>query len=536
MYDLILKGGIVCDGSGQPSYRADVAVKGGKIARIAPDLADAGAEILEVSGRMVTPGFIDCHSHSDSDFLLGGDGWNFIEQGITTEIAGNCGASAVPSQPDAYDAERGAVPEVVIEQALAVSRTPEQFMAHLATRALPTNMAFLLGHGSLRAEVCGFCADAPTPEQLTQMKALLARALDCGFFGLSSGLIYPPSVYAKTPELIALARVLGEKGGIYASHIRGEGDFCIPAVREAIEIGETAGCPVQISHHKVEGAANEGNSRVTLSLIAEANARGVRTGYDQYPFIACSTSLISALPPVFMTDGEKEFLSRLCEQSFRAEITRMLCENDGSFDNILPIAGFDKWVIVKALHDPSLTGKSIAAVACERGCDPFDAVYDVLRENDGDVRMIYYTINESDMLNILAAPNTMAGTDGFHLRERPAPDDAPSCHPRLLATFPRHLRLTREHTSLTPEQAIRRITALPADHFGLKQRGYLREGYFADICVLDWDRVGETGDFLHPFRPNTGIEYVLINGVTALRHGRTTGAFGGVLLQKGKKL
>lgn len=531
-YDIILRNGLIYDGSGDPGYRADIAVAGGMIARIAPRIDEHAAEVIDATGLVVTPGFIDCHSHGDLEFLLGSDGWNYIEQGITTEIAGHCGMSPVPCSPDAFENERGSVPDVVIEQARAVTRTPEDFFSHLSGRPLPTNMAFLLGHGSLREHICGFCSDEPTAEQLHAMQSLLARALDCGFFGLSSGLIYPPSVYAKTPELIALARVVAQKGGIYASHIRGEGDFCIPAVREAIEIGETAGCAVQISHHKIEGSANEGNSRVTLALIEDANRLGVRVACDQYPFVACSTSLISALPPAFMTGGEKAFLDRLSDRAFRASVTHMLLANDGSFDNILPVAGFDKWLVVDALCDPSLTGKTISDIARERACDPFDAVYDVLCENKGSVRMVYFTINESDMLRILAHPDTMAGTDGHHLLKRHAPEDPPSCHPRLISTFPRHLRLTREHTALAPEQAVRRISGLPADYFGLKNRGYIREGYFADLCVLDWNNVGETGDFLHPYRPNTGIAYVLINGIAALRGGRATGAFGGRLLKK----
>ena len=531
-YDMIIRNGLIYDGSGSPGYRADIAVSDGNIARIAPHIDEHAAEIIDAAGLVITPGFIDCHSHGDLEFLLGSDGWNYIEQGITTEITGQCGMSTVPCSPDAFENECGMVPDVVIEQARAIARTPEDFMDHLAGRALPTNMAFLLGHGTLREHICGFCSDVPTKEQLDAMQALVERALDCGFFGLSSGLIYPPSVYAKTPELIALARVVAQKGCIYASHIRGEGDFCIPAVREAIEIGETAGCAVQISHHKVEGAANEGNSRITLALIEEANRRGVRVACDQYPFVACSTSLISALPPVFMTDGEKAFLSRLADRAFRASVTQMLLANDGSFDNILPVAGFDKWLVVDALCDASLTGKTIADIARARACDPFDAVYDILCENKGTVRMVYFTINESDMLRILAHPATMAGTDGHHLLKRHAHEDPPSCHPRLISTFPRHLRLTREHTTLAPEQAVRRISGLPADTFGLEKRGYIREGYFADLCVLDWDNVGETGDFLHPYRPNTGIAYVLINGIVALRGGRATGAFGGRLLKK----
>ncbi|MEA5040118.1 MAG: D-aminoacylase [Clostridiaceae bacterium] len=531
MYDLILKNGMVCDGTGAEPYAADVAVEAGRIAAVGQNLSGA-KQVLNVGGLMVTPGFIDCHSHGDYNFLLGADGWNQLEQGITTEVCGNCGGSPAPSSPGDGDFFSGTFPKERIEEAMRISETPEGLMEHTAQMKLGTNMAFLEGHGTLRQRVMGYCPDTPTEKQLAEMKRWLRRAMECGHLGLSTGLIYPPSVYAKTPELVELAKVVAEYGGIYASHIRGEGDFCIPAVKEAIEIGEQSGCRVEISHHKVEGVRNEGNSRVTLRLMEEAVARGVHLRCDQYPFVACSTSLSSALPPEYMTDGMEAFLQKLHDPAVRAEITRRLLADDGSFDNVLPIAGFERWMVADSLHGTALPGETIADLAEKRGCSPFEVVFDLLTENEGDVKMIYFTINESDLMNIIAHPLTSCGTDGSHVPGRPGPDAPPTVHPRYLCTFPRHLRLVREQGKMTAGQAIYRLTGAAAEQLLLPEVGYIKPGYAADLCVIDWENIGETADFLHPFRPNKGIEYVFVSGKAAVENGRATGVRAGRLLRR----
>lgn len=531
MYDLILKNGLVCDGTGAEPYAADVAVAEGRIADVGRSLSDA-RRTIDVNGLLVTPGFVDCHSHGDYDFLLGADGWNELEQGITSEVCGNCGGSPAPSSPGDNDFFSGMFSRESIDAALEISATPERLIEHVAHMELSTNMAFLAGHGTIRQKVMGYCPDVPTGKQLDEMKTWLARAMDCGHLGLSTGLIYPPSVYAKTPELIELAKVVAEYGGIYASHIRGEGDFCIPAVKEAIEIGKQSGCRVQISHHKIEGVRNEGNSRITLGLMEEAIADGVKLRCDQYPFVACSTSLSSILPPEYMADGEEAFLKKLRDPDIRAEITQRLLTDDGSFDNVLPIAGFDKWMVANCLRGTALPGETIAEIAKKRGCSPFNAVYDLLIENEDSVDMIYFTINESDMMNILAHPLTSCGTDGSHVPGRPGPDTPPIVHPRYLCTFPRHLRLVREQGRVTVGQAVRRLTGAAADHLLLPQVGYIKPGYAADLCVFDWTHVGETADFLHTFRPNTGIAYVFVSGETAVEQGRATGIKAGRLLRR----
>lgn len=530
--DVLIKNGLVADGTLREPYRADIAIRGDTIAALGTELRCEAALVVDAGGKLVTPGFIDCHSHSDGHILMCTSGYNYIEQGITTEIAGQCADSAAPSEAEDYALYRGIMPKEAIEEALAVCATPERFMEHVAGMAMPTNMAFFIGHGAIRKKVMGYSSAKPDQQQLEQMKSFVSRAVESGFMGMSSGLIYPPSVYADTDELSALVAAGAAKGGMYASHIRGEGDFCIPAVKEAIKIGERAGCAVEISHHKIEGAHNEGNSAVTLDLVREANLLGGSVAVDQYPFIACSTGLISALPPCFMTDGYDGFLKKLGERSFRDRVSHMVLTDDKSFDNILPVAGFDKWMIIDAQNNPSLSGMTIADVANERKLDPFDAIYELLLENDAHVRMAYFTINESDMMNILSDPLTMCGTDGYHIFNRKPYEAPPSAHPRMISTFPRHLRLTREKTSLTIAQAIRRVTGMPADRHGLKSVGYIREGMRADICVLDWEELGETNDYMHPYRPNKGIEHVFIGGKHALKNGCATGEKGGRLLKR----
>lgn len=531
MYDLILKNALVLDGGGGPGVHADVAVSGGYIAAVEPALSGA-KRTLDLDGLTLTPGFVDCHSHADYTLLLGTSGWNALEQGITAEVCGNCGGGGELPEPDFYEKESQQLGDERTAAALRAGETPERFMDFVDRLKKGTSVAFLLPQGGVRLHVMGWSAASPTGEQLDEMRGLVRRAMECGHLGISTGLIYPPSVYAGTEELTALARVAGAYGGVYASHIRGEGDFCIPAVREALAIGAQSGCRVQISHHKVEGKRNEGDSETTLRLMEEAAARGLAVRCDQYPFAGCSTGLIDALPPEYMSAGRAAFLARLQQPAFRAELRGRLLADDGSFDNMLPLTGFDKWMVAQTLRGTARPGETIADVARRRGCDPFEAVFDLLAENDGSVSMIYFTLNESDLRRIMAHPLTSCGTDSAHLLERPAPDAPPACHPRYVSTFPRRLRLVREGGLCSPGAEVRRLCALPAEHLRLPEIGYVRPGFRADLCALDWAHVGETGDFLHPFRPNTGIEYVFVSGETAVEHGRATGVRFGRLLRR----
>lgn len=539
MYDVLIKNGIVCDGSGAPAYKADVAVKDGLIAAIAPEIEGGAARVIDASGRVVTPGFIDSHSHGDLNVLLGTIAFNQLEQGITTEIAGQCGESPAPSGPRTFRRAKDKTGPENIAAATVIAETPESFVAGIEKMQLGPNMACFIGHGAIREKVMGFSPAEPSEEQLEGMRELVRRAVDCGFLGVTTGLIYPPSVYGKTEELKELALAASERGGMYDSHIRGEGDFLLPAIDEALAIGEYAGCRTEISHFKCEGKANIGNSRTAIEKINASRARGNRVGYDQYPYTACSTSLLSALPPKFLADGPAVFLKNLAaDQKLRDEIRWML-ENDAvTYDNMLPVSGFDKWLVCDAIDCPQYSGKMISEIAEERGCDPFTAVFDLLCEaTDGQVLMAYFTLNEEDLENIIRLPDAKVGTDGYHTFAKPAAGARPSVHPRHTSTFPRFVHIARELTDFPMETLVRRMTGLAADDYGLDGIiGYVREGYHADLCVVDWDNLTETSDYLHPFSPNSGLDFVLVNGRVAVENGCITGERAGRFIRRQKNL
>jgi len=441
-----------------------------------------------------------------------------LEQGITSEIAGHCGAAPVPASPsmkDSYKFVSDLVSEEEFGRIVAQCENFTSFAKHMSGVKMGTNMAFFAGQGAIRGKVMGSSDDKPTKEQLEAMRALVREAMENGFLGISTGLIYPPSIYADEDEIVELAKEAAKYGGIYTSHIRGESDTVVEAVAEAISVGERSGCDVLISHHKVAGPQNAGKSAITLKMIDEANARGVKVRADQYPYLAGSTDLISSLPPKFATSGQQVLVENLKKPEFRKEVTAALEANDFG-ESLLANSTFEGCLILVARNTPEYVGKTIAEVAKLRRTDPFETVYDMIVENDGSVGMAYFMINESDMEAIMAHPGVMPGTDASHRIKRADFEAVGGAHPRSTATFPKHLRLMRERNLFPIEKIIYRATGLAAETAKIDGIGYLKEGYAADICVLDWENVKENCDFLHPYRRNEGLDYVLVNGQIAV--------------------
>lgn len=529
MLDLLIQNGLIVDGTGCKPFYGDVAVENGKIVRIAPKIALEAKVVFDAIGKVVSPGFIDNHSHGDYYCLFGTTGYNLLEQGITTEIAGNCGGGAIPYYEGLLDSVRGVAPDEAIEMVKQATASFSAFSAATQELRMGTNMAVYAPHGNIRALVMGYSPEKPTPEQMDRMKALLKEAMETGFIGLSTGLIYPPSVYADTEELTELCRVVAAYNGCYASHVRGECDTVVQAVAEAISIGENSGCDVVISHHKIGGIANAGLSKETLRLIAEANERGIiRVRADQYPFIAGQTSLTSALPERFAVNGVAKMIECLREPAFRQEVAEAIFANESQ--SLLKFSGFDGCLILGAPKTQGAVGQTIAQIAKQRGADEMATVFALLTENNGDVDAAYFYQNEQDMLDILAAPFVMGGTDSGHNILQYDREQQSGAHPRAMSTFPKRLRLVREQNILPLEEEIRRICFLPAEMCKLDDIGLLLEGYHADICVFDWEQVCENNDYHHPFRKNTGIELVVVNGEVAVRNGDYTGMKAGRLI------
>lgn len=531
MYDLILKGGTVVDGTGNPRFTADVAVKDGVIVKVG-DVTGEASEIIDATGLIVSSGFIDWHSHSDLAVLADLDAFNIIEQGITTEISGHCGVSVAPYSDVPGNAVNAFTKPEQAERMAQQGGSFRSFLDELKRQELPTNMAFFIGHGNLRAAVMGFAGRKPTPEEYDKMKALLRECMEEGAMGMSTGLIYPPGSYSTTEELIELAKVTGEyEGAIYATHMRSEGNGSIASVHEALTIGEQAGVAVDISHHKIGGRHNKGLSRETLRLIAEANQQGRKVGLDQYPYDGGATALISSLPPKYAVDGLEAVREKLRDPAVRAEVREALSHDSNEFENLIYGSTVEGVLVAPVPGHPELNGKSVAEIAKVLGKDPYDTIMDLIIEGGQEVGAVYRMISEWDIDNIMRFPLTMIGIDGAHATEKNALD-----HPRTLATYPKLLgEFCRDKGVLTLEQMIRRMTGLAADFANFPRKGYVREGMDADLVVFDFATINGKAGYGSADVDNEGIHYVFVNGVKALENGkRLPTRSGKVLLRNGK--
>ena len=533
MFDILIKNGLIVDGSGSPAFRSDVAICDGKIAKIAPSIEGEAKEVIDASGLQVTPGFIDSHSHSDESILHGGGGCcNYLLQGTTTQVAGHCGSSPapyysgtgsefeIPPGQEAFWAEKAATPSVFMETA---EETP-----------MGTNMAYFIGHGGIRGKEVGFTEEQATAEQMTRMQELVKDAMEAGFLGVSTGLVYAPSVYAQTEEIIELMKAAVPYGGIYASHIRGEGDGCLRAVQEAIRIGEESGCPVCISHLKVMGKQNVGLSAQLLREIDEANARGVDVFADQYPYAASSAPLASQIPPKYQLGGTDALLLRIRDPEVRKQIVYSIFHEPEEFESGIYHAGFEGTLVIRAAKTPEWVNKTLTEIARMIGGEPIDALCEVLLANDGFAQGVYFNQSASDLIRIMSHPRVFCGSDTIDDDRLYDPETVGGGHPRSNGTMVRRLELVRDFRLRTMEESIRNLTWDTAQALKLPEQGLLREGWDANLCVLDYDRLHATADYTHPHRNNQGIHHVLVNGVMAVRNGELTGSRSGKVIKRAK--
>ncbi len=532
MYDVIIKGGLVVDGSGEKGYRADVMVKDGRIAKIGSAENEAAKTVIDAAGRVVTPGFIDYHSHSDLSVLLAPSGYNFPEQGTTTQITGHCGSGPVPYYDGLFEGIRQTHGESKVEELKEICKDYRSFMAEIEKRSFATNMAFYAGQGCIRGAVMGFKAGEPTDAELEEMKKLMAGAMEAGFLGFSTGLVYAPSVYAGEGELAEIAKVAHSYGGSYTSHIRGEGSSVVQSVQEALRVGEKSGIPVIVSHLKVMGKSNEGASKEMLRLIEQHNANGGTAWADQYPYTAGSAPLISQLPPKFATEGNDKLVEKLKDSAMRKIIEEAALNHPEEFESNIYNAGYPGMLIVGAHYTPQYIGKYVSEIAEEEGKAPFDVICDILIANNGVVQGIYFSQNESDMLRIISHPRVMAGSDNSDYPEKRPADKVAGGHPRGTGTMTRRIEILRDNNLLSVEETIHSMTGRPAAVAGIADKvGLLKEGMQADICVLDYDNVRAHADYVHPFRRNDGIDYVLLGGEVIVEHGEYNGKRHGRLLK-----
>jgi N-acyl-D-amino-acid deacylase len=534
--DLIIKNGRIIDGAGNPWYYGDVGVKDGKIEVISHIKKEAAAAI-DAKGMFVVPGFIDSHSHGDYNTLVYRQMENVIHQGVTTIVAGQCGASPAPlSDLIREEVQRGS--DAQLPEGVKLELSWSSFDDYLKIEehsGLGANAAHLVGHGAIRSAAMGNDARAPDEDELQIMRELTKEAMLSGAYGLSTGLIYPPGIYAKTDEIIELAKVAAENGGVYDSHIRGEGKTLMTALNEAIKIGEKAGIPVQISHHKIASKTLWGSSVETMKMFEEARARGLDITVDQYPYKAGSTSLMTLLPPWAHDGGRDAALERLRDPVLRARMRSDIEEGIEGWENFAKELGWVNVYVTSVISDENkpIEGMNLTQIKEHRGAeDEFTAVYEVLLEEEGAAGIVIFYGDEEDVKRIMRHPLHMVGTDaGCCTVEGPFCRGKP--HPRHYGTYPKILgKYVREEKVISWEDAVRKMTSFPAQRFGILDRGLLRPGMWADIVVFDPETVIDRATYEDPHNFPDGIPYVIVNGEVAVHDGRYTGALGGRTLRK----
>ena len=496
-YDLLITNARIVDGSGNPWYRADVAIKDGRITRIGRIDPSQAQKTIDAKGQIVAPGFIDVHTHVESIYSLPA-AENFVRMGVTTLVTGNCG---------------GSVTDV------------GQFLNRIKEQPLAVNLATLIAHGSVRRQAMGSDDRAPTPEEMKKMETLVEQGMKDGAVGLSTGLIYVPGTYAKTDEIIDLARIAARYGGLYATHMRNEGNEVAAAIRESIQIGEQAGLPVEISHFKISSRKMWGQTPMTIGLVRDARARGLMVTVDQYAYTASSTSLESRMPSWVRAGGLEQGKKRLADKETRDRAVKEMKET-------LKRSGFKDYsyaIVANYGPDHSFNGKSIAEITKQvRGKkDVKDQIEQILTMYEaGGASMIYHGMNEDDVQRIMREPFTMIASDsGVRQQDESVP------HPRGYGNNARVLgRYVRELGLIALEDAVRKMTSLPAQTFGFRDRGMVREGFAADLVIFDEKTIADRATFEQPHQFPMGISYVVVNGEVVFGDGMT-GARPGIALR-----
>jgi N-acyl-D-amino-acid deacylase len=525
---LVLTGASLVDGSGAPARRADVAIEAGIITRVEPGLSLAGARVIGLDGLVLAPGFIDSHTHTDGSAFRYPLSESKLFQGVTSDVTGNCGIGFFPVQPrfrsqlDGYLRTHDfALPEAIGWADFA------GYAAQLDS-GLGLNHVPLVGHGSLRIAVMGAEDRDPTPAEQQEMDRILADCLNQGAWGLSTGLIYPPGSYARTSELVALARVCAAHGAIYTSHIRGESGTLMAAVDEAIDIGRQSGVRVLISHLKPIGRANWGKGALLLEKLRLARAEGLDVTADQYPYEASSTSLTALVPQRFHAGGADCLLAALADPDQAAELL-------AGIDQELTVRGGpDKVMVTSLAHQeaPELSGQTLARIASAWNLAPAAAVQRLLLREQGQVGAVYFSISEQDVCTIMRSPLVAVGSDGRGLRAGGAGE---ATHPRSYGTFPRVLgRYVREQQLLSLEAAVHKMTGLTARQFGLRDRGGIAPGMVADLVAFDPLTIRDLSEFSQPHQYAQGVEYLFIKGIQVIAKGALTGNAAGSVLRRSR--
>jgi len=500
-HDLVIRNARILDGTGNPWYRADVAIAGGRVVAIGRLGGAAAGRVIDAGERIVAPGFIDVHTHIEGAILERPEARNFLADGVTTVITGNCGGSRTDLA--AYFGE--------IEQ-----------------KGATINLASLIGHNSVRAAVIGTANRQASAEELEKMRALVDGAMGEGAVGFSTGLIYIPGTYASSDEVVELAKVAGRHGGVYASHVRDEGEKVLDAIAEAIRVGREARMPVQLSHFKIDNRRLWGMSEKTLAAVQAARREGIDVVVDQYPYTSSSTGIGMLIPSWALADGAEAVRQRLTDPATRAKVLREMQERWGRRHGRKHL----EWAhVARCSHDPKLEGKTITEVTREKGRktrlrQELETVLDI--QLAGGAQMVYDSMSPRDVERIMRYPHaTVASDAGIPEFGSGVP------HPRAYGTNARVLgKYVREMGVVTLEEAIRKMTSLPARTFGMRDRGLVREGFWADLVIFDPAKVTDQATFEKPHQYSAGFDYVLVNGVGVIEDGQPTAARPGRVVRR----
>ncbi|MDR2157214.1 MAG: D-aminoacylase [Clostridiales Family XIII bacterium] len=525
--DMLIRNANIWDGSGAPAYRGHVGVRDGKIEFAGANFPDARAQVtIEGAGLHLAPGFIDVHAHYDIP-VMEGDRVNFwkLSQGITAEVSGNCGISLAPVSARHLGLWRDFLKNsslYPLPAELSEFTSYAAYFGKLERIKIPIRMAYLIGHSAVRAAVMGFENRNASAGELNAMKDLVREGMEAGAFGLSSGLFCAPGIFAPTDELVELCKIVQEYGGVYATHTRSSG--AVESNGEAIEIGKQTGVSVQISHLKVSKSSREGLAYEILRMIGEANNEGIDVTADIYPYTSGCSALNFIIPPYYMQEGVAKMVEYLQNKEMRAKIALEI--QDPENHN----CGYDETLIVAAPKTPQAVGKTVEEYAKIEGVEPSDALFDILVENGGEGLAAWLTMREEDVEIFLRSPYVMFGTDGE------AVPDGYGTHPRTLGAFPKILgRYVREKGVISCSEAIRKMTSLPAQKFGLKNKGLIRAGYDADLVLFDAESIADHADFQNCRAHNEGIEAVVVGGRIVVSDNQYSGCTPGGLLRSGKR-
>lgn len=543
-FDLLITNAQIVDGSGGAARNGSIAISGGKIAAVG-NVNGTAARTIDAKGRTVAPGFIDLHSHSDMTLLTDGNGQSKIRQGVTTEVIGESG-SVAPRK-----AEAPAAGEAMSERtggATAGSRVEwtdfTGYFAAIEKGGISPNLLSYVGLGTVREMVIGEDDRKATPAEIEAMQKMVSSLMDQGIFGVSTGLIYPPNAYADVAELSEVSRPAAGKGGLYASHLRYDGLKLREGIEEALAIGERAKIPVHVFHIKVTGQKNVGRMKEVIELVEAARARGIRVTADLYPYVASSTSLTATIPPWALDGGTDKLIARLKNPQERARIRKEMENTNPTWESRYQSAGTWQNVQLAAIGrtpgaaadgvspNRKYEGLRVAEAAKQAGKDPFDFVFDLLIEERASIGCVYFIIDEGDLALAMKQPWVAIGSDGSSLAiEGPLRAGVP--HPRNFGTFPRVLgRYVREMKVIPLEEAVRKMTSLPASILGLADRGAIKDGMWADLVIFDPATVADKATFEDPFQYPVGIDTVLVNGTVVLDEGRHTNARPGKVLKR----